>query len=720
MTQLSVPGANSFWTEQSEGELDLKQTMEDAYARTIQINQAFWAEANTDAMFRAGDQTIWNRVYGDFPSYRRKVFNFNRIRRICNMVSGYQRRNRKSTIAIPIENSDNDTADQLSKVLNWAMQRENVLETISQAFDGAITTGLNLLAIWMDYREDPINGVLKVDNVSYNGYLIDPFFKKHDLSDCNFIWTRKWMTKTQLLSLFPDKKDIIESFAMHGVRDGKFQFMPESQSFGSENLLTCDEYWYRDYRKEKLLVELETGATLEWEGDAEGLRMFLHKYPNVAVTERIVPTCKLGIVVQGTVLYHGKNPLGTDKYPFVPVFCYYDPELPDFSWRLQGIPRGLKDSQFLFNRRKVIELDILESQINSGWKYKENALVNPKDVFLQGQGKGLALKTEAMMTDVEQIKPPEVPSSMIELSKALAEEIQQISGVNEELMGSAEDDKAGVLSMLRQGAGLTTLQILFDQLDMSQKLLGRVCIDIIQSNFTFGKVRRILGAEPTAQFSSKAFGKYDAAVEEGLNTTTQRQMQFAQLLQLKSMGLEIPSSLLINSSTLQGKNELIQAIEDAEKQKSEADQLQIQLKIKEQQALIKDLESRAQANIGLGLERSSRVEENRALAIERVAEAEKDREQGSLEKIKALKELDTIDVENLEKLLNMWHKIQDKQRELEDREKVLSPNQEEKVVAAKEDAEKVEPAPDQIPTVDSEIEGVIPAAPPQNENPQLQ
>ena len=47
---------------------------------------------------------------------------------------------------------------------------------------------------------------------------------------------------------------------------------------------------------------------------------------------------------------------------------------------------------------------------------------------------------------------------MIELSRALAEDITKISGVNEELLGSATDDKAGILSMLRQGASLTTLQ----------------------------------------------------------------------------------------------------------------------------------------------------------------------------------------------------------------------------------------------------------------------
>src|SRR5208282_4966064 len=240
---------------------------------------------------------------------------------------------------------------------------------------------------------------------------------------------------------------------------------------------------------------------------------------------------------------------------------YYNPQMPYFPYRVQGVVRGLRDAQFLYNRRRIIELDILESQINSGFKYKENALVNPKDVFLSGQGRGLALKEEAQMSDVEQILPPSIPPSMIQLSELLGQEISQISGVNEELLGSAMDDKAGVLSMLRQGAGLTTLQILFDQLDFSQKLLGKICMELIQTSFTPGKVKKILGGEePSPQFYNKAFGRYNAVVEEGLNTATQKQMNFAQLLQLREVGVPIPDDLLLDAATIQNKTKLVEAV----------------------------------------------------------------------------------------------------------------------------------------------------------------
>lgn len=284
------------------------------------------------------------------------------------------------------------------------------------------------------------------------------------------------------------------------------------------------------------------------------------------------------------------------------------------------------------------------------------------------------------MTDIEQIQPPSVPASMIELSKLLADEIQQISGVNEELLGSATDDKAGVLSMLRQGAGLTTLQTLFDQLDYSQKTLGRLFMSLIQANFSPGKIKKITGEEPAQQFYSKAFGKYDVAIEEGTDTPTQRQMQFQQLIALKELGVSISNKVLIEASTLQNKKELV----EADEAQLQIQQMQLDIAMEAEKAKIKDLESRAEANAGLGLERSSRVQENRALAIERLAEAERDRDAGTLDRVKAMKELEDMDIGQIEKLLRLsqYLKGQRSAQEVEDEAQVQTPNVEELAVMA--------------------------------------
>jgi hypothetical protein len=655
--------SDTYYTDQDH---DVLKLMDYTYAKYITINQSFWSEAELDQRFRAGDQSLWNDIYGNIPAFRRKQFNFNRIRRITNMITGYQRQHRKSTVCTPIENSDEATSNQFSKILLWDDQKNHVLETISDAFDGAVVTGMNLLSVWMDYRNDPVNGDIAVDNVAFNGYLIDPYFKKMDLSDCNSIWTRKYLSRNQVMSLVPGREKEILDMKGWGNRDGKFQFMPESYNYGMQDLLTYDEFWYLDSRKQKLLCDVQTGETMEWRGQDEDLKEFLRAYPQIHTLDQEIQTVKLAITVQGKVLYNGPSPLGIDRYSFVPVWAYYEPQMSDFPWRIQGVVRGLRDAQYLYNRRRVIELDILESQITSGFMYKENALVNPKDVFLQGQGRGLALKANAQPgVDVVKIEPPQIPPSMIQLSELLGKEIQEISGVSEELLGMADDDKAGILSMLRQGANLTTLQGLFDNLDYAQKMLGDIRISLIQANWTPGKVLRVIGEEPSQQFYNRAFGKYKAIVEDGLNTSTQRQMQFAQLLQLREMGIPVPAEILVESSTLQNKEKLTDALSKQEQQAAQAAQMQQETQIELLKAQIEDLHARAVANQGLGHERASRIQENQALAVERRAAAHKDLEQAEYEKVRAIKELTSIDLDQVHRAVEILKLIQDKPEEKE-------------------------------------------------------
>lgn len=642
-----------------QGHQDIIARMEAFYAQSITINQQFWGEADTDTRFYANDQTLWNDLYGNLPVNRRRNFCFNRIKRAVDMVYGYQCRNRKSTIVVPVKNGVEHTADQWTKLMMYHDREEGVLETISRAFLGALVSGMNLLEVWVDYREDPINGKIKVDVCSYNDFTIDPYFRKPDLSDCNGAWRRKYLTKREVLSLFPDREDEVLSLYGRDNRDGKFQFQPESYNYGLKDLLTYDTFYYRDFRTQKMLVDTQTGETKEWRSsDNEQLKLFLQRYPMITVIEQEIPTVNVAIMVQGRVFYNGPQTTGSDSYPFVPVIAYYNPQMPYFPFRIEGMVRGLRDAQYLYNRRRIIELDILESQIASGFKYKENALVNPKDVFMSGQGRGLALKEEAQMSDVEQILPPAIPDSMIRLSELLAQEITQISGVNEELLGSAVDDKAGVLSMLRQGAGLTTLQMLFDNLDYAQKQLGRLRMDIMQANWTPGHIRAILNEEPSDFFYKKEFGHYDAAVEEGLNTTTQKQMQFAQMIQLRELGVPITNEDLLEAATLQGKKELIENMQRQAQQQAEMLKAQSDMQMAEAQSRIQLAQARATADQGLGLERISRVEENEALAKERLAQAERDHEGALLDKVKALKELETLDLAHIRHAIQLAHMLQ--------------------------------------------------------------
>ena len=465
----------------------------DFYMRALSINQLNWAQQDLDYRTYAGDQAVWNQIYGNVFTPWQQQFNFNLVRKIVQSVAGYQRNQRKTIIAVPVENSDQQTADQFSKLFSHINRKNQLDYLISEAFTSSLITGMSIIHPYMDYQSDPVNGEIKFTIKPYNSIVVDPFFRNHDMSDCTEALMRTYVNGAQAKSLLPEWDGEVNQFFVRGSdRDSKFMYMPESYNQSFSNLLAYDEYYYRTYRKQRLMVNKANGATMEWRGNEDKLREYLSFFPEITIIDQDIPTTNLAIMLDGHMMYDGPQPSGIDEWPLVPILGYYTPELPYSEWRIQGIVRALRGPQFLFNRRQIIQLDILESQKTSGIVAKENSLVNPKDAYKTGQGAVLWLKEDAQMTDVSVIQPPNVSAGMIQVTEKMQSLMEDISGVTKEAFGSVDTDVSGLLSMIRQKAAMTTQESLFDNLDLAQHLIGKKLISLIQANWTPGKVKQIL------------------------------------------------------------------------------------------------------------------------------------------------------------------------------------------------------------------------------------
>ena len=136
-------------------------------------------------------------------------------------------------------------------------------------------------------------------------------------------------------------------------------------------------------------------------------------------------------------------------------------------------------------------------------------------------------------------------------------------------------------------------------------------------------------------------------------------MQFAQLIELKKLGINIPDEVIIEAATIQNKKELMDSIQKSAEQAQQMQQQQQQLAMEELKSRTELSNARAKADTGLAIERVSRVKENEALAIERKAEAKKDEEQALLNMVRALKEIEQIDINQLEKLIFLSKTLQE-------------------------------------------------------------
>lgn len=644
----------------------LKKEMKDRYEQSQPLTTQWQQQADIDTKMSVGQQDYLNKLYTTNTRNSAGLLQFNKILRALNLISGYQRKNRNVTIASPVENADAETSDQLTGCLYWSKNRDNTYEKISDCFYGACVTGFTLLNVWMDYREDPESGDIKSIRVPYNAFMMDPYWKNSDLSDCDWIWQRSYRTTQQVLATYPKiKKDLASMNTQQGQNDGRFMYMPENQQMYNKNLWAYDEYWTREYKTVKKLLNKVTNEVIDYPKNMDDEREeILRRFnPNVEIIKAQAPTVKLHVLINNNLVYEEESPYGIDKYPYIPFLCYFNPEVQDYAYRYMGIVRNIRDSQIELNRRRNKMLDILDSQVNSGMIVKEDALVDPEDAFLSGQGRVMYLKDTATMADIQPIPAPQIPPSMFEMQKLMDEEITSIAGITDELFGESDDKSmSGFLTQLRMGAGLVSLQPIFDRLNSAQKALGELWISLIQGNFSSGKVHRILNKEPTQQFKDGSFQKYDCVVEEGILTSTQKQLQFIQLLQMKQMDIPIPTQLLIEASTLQNKKELIEAIQAQEQQAAQTQQMQMQQAMQKEAVLTRSLEAKAQNDFASAQERQTRAISNIGLAKERSAEAIHDRAKAALDNIMAVAKLQELDENRLMSLANFITELQMKQR----------------------------------------------------------
>jgi len=626
---------------------DLKQMMDWFYQSNYTTNSTYWMQGSIDKRFKVGDQQLYNQFYGNNSQQSQKFF-FNLIRRHINMICGFQRKNRKSTITMPVSDNDDTLADNYNKVMRWCDDRNGFQEYLSQAFEGAVDTGETLLHIYPDYTFDPISGDLFTDAVSYNNYLIDQYTRKQDLSDCNGIWRRRWTSKEMAKMLIPGYAKEIDKMKPGGMKDGRFPVQAELQNVSISNLFTYDEFYYRTTRPGKIILDPMTGEAAEWEDNEEEeegmIERVLQEQPWLVVQEAQIPTVKMVICLSGKVVYHGKNLLGIDEYPFVPVQCYVDQDIQSYAWRKMGVIRNLRDSQFLYNMRKVIELQLLQSSLNAGWIYPVDVVTDPK-CFRQasgGDGFLIPLKSGRQPSEIQRIEPVSIPQSLLELSNSLAEDITKISGVNEELLGAATDDTSGILSMLRQGAGLTTLQTIFDKLDYSQRIYGKICLQAIRKNFSKGKIRNILGHDADPRFWTSHSQKYAVAVEEGNYSTTQRQMELKQLLHFKEIGMGIADKSILRAAFITNKRQVIQDMEEQNQQQAQQAQAEAQQKQKLDEAKITSLLSKAKSDMAKEQDLMVSARERIAKIQDIQADAEHKNVQADLDLVKMMVELEDM------------------------------------------------------------------------------
>ena len=643
-------------------DLDLINEFDTYYQESYLAWDSFYPLAERDLRFYLGDQWDEKEKRSLFEEGR-NTFVFNRIRPSVDFLTGYQRQHRNSSVFVPFEDSDQKTADQYTQVLSHVMNYGDGYRWISECFSGAVKTGWNLMNIWVDYRNDPVNGDICFGRTPYNGFICDAYFSQLNWSDCNYIIRRKYLGVDHVVSLLPKHEKQIRELHHDGwERDDKFTWLPYQRQPSGQQLMAYNEMYVKKWRNVDVIVDDETGEYREWPGDKKSLKKLMETFPQISVIKKPKEYMALTIIVNDQVITTEENPYGLSEYPFVPFVAIFEPESDEWGLKIQSALRCSIDPQRETNRRRSQMVDLVDSQINSGWIAKEKSVINPRSLFQSSQGKVIWKREDAPPDALERIPPAQIPPSMFQLQELFDRDIKEIMGINEAAFGQMESaNESGVMHLLRQGASIANKQELFDNLRFAQQQVSLKCAKIIKT-WTPEKIERILKQPPTPEFFNTDLTKFDIQVQEGLLTTTQKQQYFRQLVDLQQLGVPVTGEMLAKAAPIQGKseyNEMMIANEKSQAaQAKESKELQDRL-LKSQEEMSK---ARAISDIALSKERFTRAVANMGLEDERASAAVENRSDAVLNRAKAAKELDEMDDNRMVKLLDMFVKMEELNR----------------------------------------------------------
>ena len=634
----------------------------------------YYAQAYRDLRAYAGDNWT-NLERTKLERQNRMVLELNKIRRVVNLYSGYERENRTQTVTAPVEGSDEETSDLFSNVMYYVYNRASADHIISEAFEHSLKTGLSIVGIYMDYTKDKVNGDIAFYWKPFNALMLDPYFTKRDLSDCDQASTRDLLSKEAIKALLPGvDPEIIDSIPT-GIRDNKYQYLGIYRQYNStyiaKNLCTYDQHWVRVNKPQKYLVDEDTGVTEEWFGTREEekeLKETLKMLPQVKLINSHKRSIELNIIVGGKLLYSGPDPTGLDTFPFVPILLYHEPLIDTYELKIQGIVRSIRDAQRQYNRRHSQIIDLMESVINTGWITKNGAVLDPTMLLQAGQGRQIVVNPGFdVNADVREISPPNIPPGYLQYQQIIDQNIMEIPGASEELLGlssTGDSQVSGKLAEVRASNGLKGNRGIFDNLEQAKKYLGMLVLECIQKNYTPGKILRITNQEPTEEFFSGQFGEYDCIIKQAVKTTTQREAYYYQLLQLVSLGAPIPWEDILEVAPLQGSTEL------HKKMAERAEQAQIQQqKMDEAEQIQKQLElSQIDQNTALAQERRARVLADIGLAKERISEGAQNYAKALLDNAKTANEIQDMDRKRVLEVMQLATDIRQAEQKRVDQE----------------------------------------------------
>lgn len=552
------------------------EKMKDFWDEALKGQAEYIQKAITNYGFYEGGNKQWEATdIAILDQKKRHHLSLNIIFPIINLLTGYERQNRMDIKCYPRKGGLGIVADLLTELAKHAEDMSNGIYIRSAVFYDGIISSKGFMNLDIKYDEDPFNGEIIVDNNNSFDICEDPNNTKYDLNNGKYVINSYWGDKEQIKLIYPKSKTELDNLKYDDLDSLDTERLPGEDKTPDKFKARLRETWWKSYEKAIYLID---NYTLENKRVHRSKKDLLKHILEVdrrqaeeegrqtmfAVRESVIPVLNCTTTIGEIELEHVERPFGEmTKFPIIRFVPYF------VKGNFLGVIDNLIDPQKEKNKRRSNALNLLNSNVNSGFFNKKSGGANPDELEEQASSPSPVIEYETVIP--VKIEPTQLSVGHITLEKLSEEDAAKISSVNVNMLAQGAASESGVKDRQRINQGLIGSEIIFDNMKLTHKIYSETMIEMIRFGNTFSTQEMMAIASEAKMeqnvdqlleaIRSRKIGKYGIQISSSPTNPTIRFANFEMLLNMaKIYGEVIPPDIVIDASDVPKKEEIIERL----------------------------------------------------------------------------------------------------------------------------------------------------------------
>lgn len=522
----------------------------------------------------------------------RKPREFNEILPSVNAAVGHQIKNRLSISFRPRGgNADQVQADIRSKVIMQISDQTHLHWKETEVFSDGLIQQRGYYDVRMDFSQN-MSGNIRITVPDPMDVIPDPDSKTYEPEGWQDVIYTRWLTEDEIASDYgqeaadkvmatkPDEADM-GSYDDTGAERSKFAD-PGLRGWA------FDAYYTDAKIRRARVVERQ-----RWINSMSRV-LFYPRTGDRKLAENLTPEVIAQQLAQGAVMTKAmqrrvKWQAATMDVTLHDAWSPYDSFtiVPYFAFFRRGQTLGLVDNAIHPQQARNKALSnfehILGSAANSGWMSEENSLANmtPEEFAQMGAVTGLNIQVRKGSPYPQKIQPSQVPTGHDRYLEQVTNALKSVT-VPDAMRGADGEQTSGLARQTQQFAAQQQIAVPLDNLARSRHLLAEKLHALAKQFYTEERTFRITetdfstgkpvetpitvnkyDAERGVYINDLTEGEYDVVISEQPIAATFEDSQFQQAMDMRKAGVAIPDTVVVQSSTLSRKAEIVEQMQGA-------------------------------------------------------------------------------------------------------------------------------------------------------------